>query len=120
MIDIKLDKTTHDWVLDDNFDLVLVDNEEQLMQEIKQRLLVIKGEYFRDTNAGFPWYETVFKKGTPESTITNLIKASIMDDPEGRILEILDFTYARTERNQTSITCKLRTIYSTTTFEVQL
>ena len=55
-MDLKLDTTTHDLVIE-NYDLVLVDGIDLVRQAIKQRLLLVSEEWFLDDTIGVPWYQ---------------------------------------------------------------
>lgn len=51
-MDIRLDVTTHDIVLDDSGDMIMADDAQSIAQDVKVRLLTFAGEYFLDDTIG--------------------------------------------------------------------
>jgi len=61
MIDIALDKKTHDLIFED-FDFKLYEETDQIMQNLNIRLRFFLGEWFLDILQGLPYYESFFIK----------------------------------------------------------
>lgn len=89
MIDIGLDPQTHDLAIND-FDLVLIDNSDQVAQNLLIRLRFILAEWYLDITQGIPYYEDFFIKAPNEIRIESVLKEEIMNT--NGIAEILDFT----------------------------
>ncbi len=82
MIDLKLGKLTHDIVIE-NHDLVLVKDAtgdpQQIEQNLKERLLFFKGEWFLDTEHGIPYFTDIMKKNPNIPDVEAILKAEILD-----------------------------------------
>jgi hypothetical protein len=89
MKDIALDKTTGDLLLQD-FDLQLVENQDQITQNLAIRLRFILGEWFLDISAGVSYYQDFFIKAPNQIRIESVLKQEILNTPG--VSEILSFT----------------------------
>lgn len=78
MIDIALDPVTNDLVFQE-FDLDLVDDTRQIMQNLAIRLRFIMGEWYLDINAGIPYYEEFFRKNPNQIQIESILKTEIVE-----------------------------------------
>lgn len=83
MTDIKLDPKTHDIVIED--DLMMFGNSEEekvldTIQRVKMRLLLYKGEWFRDVGVGVPYIQEILgrrdAKNVADANIKNTILAT--------------------------------------------
>lgn len=109
MIDIALDKISHDLYLKNN-DLQLVSGSDHVIQHIKIRLQFFKNEWFLDTTPGVPFFEDIFTKNPNIPNIENIIKAHIIDTPE--VEELLEFNSDfNNSTRQYTINFKVRSIY---------
>lgn len=93
MTDLALSRTTHDLDLAGN-DLWLIDGVDMIRQRIKQRILLILGEWFLAVSEGLPWFGEMNAKGVPESRVRSLLQRQIAGT-EGvdRLVQLdLDFT----------------------------
>lgn len=88
MIDVSLD-SEGDLLIDD-YDLVLIDELDQTIQNATIRLRFFLGEWYLDTSAGVSYYEDFFIKAPNQIRIENVIKQEILDT-DG-ILEITEFS----------------------------
>ena len=87
-MDLLLDRNTHDLVIR-GYDLALTDDYIDLIrQRIKQRLLLIKDEWFLDTQAGLPWFGELNQKRITEGRVRALLTRQIVNT-EG-VKELLD------------------------------
>ena len=70
-----------------NYDSVIADEQQSLLQRIKQNLLFIKGEWFYDENMGTEYYPYIADKDLNilKTTISNAIR-----DVKG-VKELIDF-----------------------------
>ncbi len=109
MIDIALDKTTHDIYLKDN-DMQLVSDSDHVVQHLKVRLQFFKNEWFLDTAPGVPFFEDIFVKNPNVPNIDSVIKAQIIDTPE--VEEILEFNSSfNNSTRQYTLNFKVRSVY---------
>ena len=81
MIDEKLDPATHDMAYS-GYDEQIVSDAEQVLQNIKIRLLFIKGEFFLNTQIGTIDFDTLASKNNVKNMVDAAIKATIKDTPE--------------------------------------
>ena len=89
MKDIALDKTTGDLLLQD-FDLQLVDDQDQIAQNLAIRLRFILGEWFLDITAGVSYYQDFFIKSPNQIRIASVLKQEILNTKG--VTQILSFT----------------------------
>lgn len=78
--DIQLDPVTHDLVLENRV-LTLIDDPEQIRQNIKQRLLHFRNEWFLNLRAGTPWIEQILVKGARVGVVGAILKQRIAGTP---------------------------------------
>jgi hypothetical protein len=76
MIDIELDPTTNDLVLD-SFDLSLIKDVRQVAQNLAIRLRFFLGEWYLDTTVGLPYYEYILVKNPNQIQVESFIKEEI-------------------------------------------
>ena len=88
MIDFELDPVTNDLVIND-YDLQLVDDVKQIMQNLAIRLRFVLGEWYLDITQGVPYFEEFFRKNPNQIQIESIIKTEIVETRG--ILEILSF-----------------------------
>jgi hypothetical protein len=81
--DFKLDKVTHDLVIDEstNWDLEILTGMDYYEQKIKIKFLFFKGEWFLDTTVGVDWYGTVLVKNPNLTNVDNLLKITALEEP---------------------------------------
>lgn len=87
-LDLKLDVVTHD-LLVVNYDLVITDDIQQLMQNLKIRLLFFLGEWFLDITRGVPYYEEILIKNPNQSRVESILKQQILNTKN--VKEMLEF-----------------------------
>lgn len=109
MIDFKLDTSTHDIVFDP-YDIAIVDGVEALKQRLKQRLLLFRGEWFLDLNAGVPYFSDVFIKQPRRNILESAFKREIVGDPEVTALTSFELSF-QSERT-ISLAFTVQTVYS--------
>lgn len=88
MSDIKLDTSTHDAIIE-NGDLVLTTGKEAHAQRIKQRILLIFGEWFLDRSRGIPYFTQVLVKNPNPVLVDAVFKNEVISDPS--VLELQEF-----------------------------
>jgi hypothetical protein len=96
-MDLLLDRTSHDLQIV-GYDLALVEDIDLIRQRIKQRLLLVLGEWFLDTSIGLPWYQEIFKKSTSQERVKALLINQITQT-EG-VNKILDFQFSYNSSNR--------------------
>ena len=62
-----------------NNELVKINGADETAQRLKQRLQFFLGECFFAKLQGIPYFQEIFKKGTPISSISAIIKAQVID-----------------------------------------
>ena len=62
---------------------------EVVAQRLKIRLRTWLGEWFINTTYGVPYYERVFKKQSSKTTVDNIFREQILQEPG--VLELLTF-----------------------------
>lgn len=81
MSDLRLDTTTHDLVINNfNFELTN-DDDEDVAQRLKIRLLFFFGEWFLNTNFGVPYYQDILKKQADETLVDAIFRTHILQTP---------------------------------------
>lgn len=118
MIDLALDKTTHDLLVREN-DLQLVSGLDQVEQNLKERLLFYRREWFLDTTEGVPFFDEILVKNPNVPNIESILKAKILDTED--VIELLEFqtTFDAAARTLT-VVFKARTIYGVADLSLSL
>ena len=115
MIDEALDTTTHDMGYSE-YDCSTVSELDQVRQNIKIRLLMIKGEWFLDSRRGLPIFEKILVKNPNLSEIDVIIKATILETQE--VQEILSYmSTMNRESRHLSVSFSALSDYGTITFD---
>jgi len=109
MIDEKLDIVSHDMAFT-GYDEQIVSDKDQVLQNIKIRLLLVMGELFDNTLAGVDYFGQIFKKNADPAVIDALIQSTIKNTPE--VVDLISYS-SNLDRSQRSmsITFKVDTIY---------
>lgn len=89
--DIQLDPLTHDLVIDDRR-LNLIGDPEHIRQNVKQRLLHFRNEWFLNLREGTPWIEQILIKGARVGTVGAILKQRIAGTPGIRDLVSFSIT----------------------------
>lgn len=77
---LKLDPTTHDYIID-NFSYAFIDNDlTDLEQRLKVKLLTNRGEWFFDQTYGIPYYDDVFVVSPNKDDIDDIFKIAISQE----------------------------------------
>ena len=76
--DLALSAETHDFILSENNDLIIIGNAEQIAQQIKCRLQFWLGEWFLDNRKGLPYLDDVIIKKYSLQQIRAIFKAQII------------------------------------------
>jgi hypothetical protein len=98
MIDIALDKLTHDLVLIDN-DLVLLDGAERVRQHLAIKLKLWVGEWFMDTEFGTPYLSDILGKQVSLAGSVAALKKSISEVDGVQSITRFEFDFNRSARN---------------------
>lgn len=81
-----------------NYDLKLLSEIDYVVQKIKRRLRIIKGEWFLDANAGISYYEDVLVKNPDLAKIKILYIRALQEITEITQIEKLDMTLDSAKR----------------------
>lgn len=110
-IDLKLDPVTHDLLIED-YDLVLTDDKEQLVQNLKIRLLFFLGEWFLDITRGVPYFEEILIKNPNQARVESILKQQILETEN--VNEMLEFNLNYDSLNRVlNLTFKVDTDFGT-------
>lgn len=109
MIDLKLDTTTHDLVIEKG-DLSLVKAGNEVAQNLKERLLFILGEWFLDTTVGIPYFESIWIKNPNPDLVDDIFKSAIQETDD--VIELLEFSSSfDTQQRKYSVSFKVNTTF---------
>lgn len=103
-----LDPLTHDLKLDAAGRLETLDGDAATYQEIKTRLLLLRGECFADLREGVPYFQEIFAKGTTPGRVKAILRQAILTHPAIVDVPILDIEIDRMTR-AASVTFEART-----------
>lgn len=78
-MDLALD-TNHDLIITGR-DLTPLTGSALVAQRIKQRLLLLQGEWFLDEEAGLPWFDRIFTKQQTLDGVKQLLIKEINETP---------------------------------------
>jgi len=97
-MDIQLD-TTGD-LLVSNFGIsTTTDAVASLVQRLKIKLQLFKGEWFLNLNAGVPYFQEIFVKGVDQAYIDTIFRAIITNTTDVKSLQQYSSTFDRTTRS---------------------
>lgn len=88
-MDKKLDENG-DLVIENN-DVVLVDGLAAIKQDLSTRLGFFQGEWFANTESGFPWFKDVLIKNPDYKIVGELVKKYIL--ATNGTTELIDFRF---------------------------
>jgi hypothetical protein len=93
----------------------IVSGKKQVRQNIEDRLRMVYGEWFLNTEIGVPWFDKVFVKNPDLSAIDIILKSTILDTSE--VTELLSYKSSldRTRRKFT-VTSTALSIYGDVVF----
>ncbi len=103
---IVLDSITHDLVIENNGLTLFQTDEDATVQRVKIRLLVYKGEWFRDINYGVPYLQEIFGKDTKNAADANL-KSTILGTENVKSLLSYQSTIGRNRTLQVVFSIKV-------------
>lgn len=96
MLDLKLD-SSRDLAIE-TFDVAGVAGADEVAQRIGTRLRLFRGEWFLDTTAGTPWYDTVLVQDPDPAAIEAAIKDAIRAVEEVEEILAFDMDFDRGKR----------------------
>ena len=118
MIQFALDKDTHDLVMNDAGQLVMLDEEATVVaQRLKTLLSTFRGECFLNEEAGVPYITEIFKKNPDLNRIRTVFVDVVSRDPGVSKVLQCDLTLSAERRLTVKLRVKLR---SENTVEVTL
>lgn len=103
----KIDRVNNDWTFGQGLSNYHVQND-TIMQNIKTRILEIKGDWFLDIQKGINWYYYLGSKGV-ETDMINSIRNVVLAT-EG-VLRVDDITYNKKTAREGVLTIEGATIY---------
>lgn len=115
MKDIKLDTISHDLVIS-GYDLLLVEEIDQVQQNIKIRLLFLYSEWFLNANKGVPYFEQIGIKNPNIALVDSFLKSTIAETPG--VSQILEYSSDYSPSARTfSMSFKVLTDFGETTIQ---
>lgn len=96
MADLKLD-LTGDIVIEGG-DAVLVDGVDAVIQQIKIRLKMFKGEWFQNPSEGMPWFQSILQKQPNTQSIAGIFRQAVQETPGVASVESLTTEFNAQER----------------------
>ncbi|MFW5880815.1 MAG: hypothetical protein ACOCU9_04215 [Spirochaetota bacterium] len=91
MKDLKLNS---DWDLElESNDLTLVDGVDAIVQRLRAKLQLVRGEWFLDRSAGVPWFEEVLKKNPRSEVLRAVVRRPIAEDQDVERVESVSLGY---------------------------
>ena len=90
MLDLYLDPKTHDLVLENFTFSQTQDKSDLIIQKLKIKLLLFKGEWFLDENYGIPYFEQIFIKGVDLNEIDDTFRDAIAN--EDGVIDLLSYS----------------------------
>ena len=94
--DIALNRNTHDLVVHN--DLLLIDNLERVVQQVKITLLEWQGEWFLDVRNGVPYLEYILVKNPNLKHIRQILKEKILSVEGVQKITSMELNFNRQER----------------------
>jgi len=101
MIDLKLDPTTHDLVIENFTFATTVRIEDEIVQRLKVKLLWFKNEWIHNINFGIPYFEEVFIKGVDLNNLDDLFRTQISNEDGVQDLITYSSSFNQTTRQLT-------------------
>jgi hypothetical protein len=74
-------------------DKAMVSDSDATRQRLRQKLLLWRGEWFLDTEAGFPWLQNVLGQRIRPEVFQSLVRDVVVRDPGVRTLEQISFDF---------------------------
>lgn len=101
--------TEHDVVFE-NGQLLTVSGTERRLQKIKTVLLLVRGEWFRDTTIGVPYFEKVFVKSPDIANVKALYRDTILRDEvlKGDGVSSVEFRSVNLDKQKRKLTMSIR------------
>lgn len=90
MLDLYLDPTTHDLVLENFTFSRTQDKSDLIIQKLKIKLLWFKEEWFLDRNYGIPYFQQIFIKGIDLNEIDDTFRDAIAN--EQGVLDLIAYS----------------------------
>ena len=102
------DKDRWDIGIDSNGDLVFVKDLDEVVQNLRSRIIFIRKEWRYNINIGFPWWEFVFVDNPNLATIESILKKTILKTYG--VNKILEFSMSL-KNNMLSVFFRVDTLY---------
>lgn len=103
--------SNHDLHVGNRNGVAIASDADAVVQGVKTRLLLFRGEWWLDTSAGTPWFETVFTgSGQDVRRIEQAMKRQIRDTPGVEGITSFAITYDP-ETREITISFEVDTIY---------
>lgn len=87
----------------------LVSGKDAIAQDVLRRLAMFKGEWFRDTRIGVPYYESILVKNPSLPVVRTIYTEAILETPGVSSLSNLTVTFTDATRSL-AISFEIRTI----------
>jgi hypothetical protein len=74
---------------------------EAIVQQLRERLMSFRGDYFLNLSEGIPWIQHIFQKGTTEAQIKQYISQALLSHPLVSEVSSIALTHNRATRHLT-------------------
>ncbi len=97
MSDLKINRENKLVIVDG--DLVITPTTvDTIAQNVRQRLRILKGEWFLDRTKGLPYFEVILEKNPRSEVVITLFKNTILDTKGVTKLNYFDLSFNNSER----------------------
>jgi len=79
----------------------LADRALEVLQRVRSRLLLIRGEWYLDQRQGTPWREAVFARGVTSDVVRRVVRAAALATPGVSTVEGVEASIDRATRTAT-------------------
>lgn len=76
----------------------MADRALDVLQRVRSRLLLIRGEWYLDQRQGTPWREAVFSRGVTEDVVRRMVRAAALATPGVSSVERVEATIDKATR----------------------
>lgn len=88
-----------------------VENAAETVQYIRSKLLLYKGEWFLNINAGIPYFQEIFTRPVNLANIESIFKSTILNTPNINKLVEFSMDYKKSPNRKLTITFSAETTY---------
>ena len=98
MISLKTEGESNDIVID-NTSFAFVYDDDKILQAVKNRLKVFKGEWFLNLDSGVPYYQEIFTKPVNVGNVESILKQTVLETDGVQLLTFFETSFDGTSRD---------------------